>query len=191
MPNDRATSGPPGRPPEPWASFLVALDNKIDQNVDLHCIGGFVVTVQFGSSRATSDIDILAAVPHEKLADLQRIAGERSILHRKFKVYLQPVTIATYPEDYESRLVRMWPDIPFKYLRLYSLEPHDLALTKLERNSDVDRQDIRDLAEAGLINPTTLRQRYEAEVRPNLVSRIEKHNLTLTLWVEMCWPPRN
>jgi hypothetical protein len=74
------------------------------------------------------------------------------------------------------------------HLRLYSLEAHDLALTKLERNADVDRQDVMSLAQARYLDPRTLRDRYVSELRPNLASGVEKHDLTLTLWTEMCWP---
>jgi hypothetical protein len=186
---DKSTARPgPTGPPEPWASFLRALDALLKETVNLHCIGGFVITRQFRISRETSDIDVLAAVPNRMLAELQGLAGLGSDLHRRFKVYLQPVTITTYPEQYESRLARMWPSLKLEHLRLYALEPHDLALTKLERNSDVDRQDILDLARAGHLDPTTLRERYVKEFRPNLVSGLEKHDLTLDLWIEMCWP---
>lgn len=178
-----ARAGPTG-PPEPWASFLKALDALLKERVHLHCIGGFAITMQFGISRATSDIDILAAVPNRMLAELQRLAGLGSDLHRRFKVYLQPVTIATYPEQYESRLARMWPSLKVEHLRLHALEPHDLALTKLERNSDVDRQDVEALARAGDLDPTTLRERYVKEFRPNLLSAVEKHDLTMDLWEE-------
>lgn len=176
------------RPPEPWRSFLIALDGRLEKTVDLHCIGGFAITMQFGLSRATSDIDVLTAIPRRELASLQEIAGQGSELHRRFKVFLQPVTIVTYPEDYERRLIRMWPRFGLAHLRLSALEAHDLALTKLERNSDVDRQDILALAGAGLIHAETLRDRYQREFRPNLVSNVEKHDLTIELWIEMCWP---
>jgi hypothetical protein len=144
--------------------------------------------MQFGLSRTTADIDVLAAVPDRELANLQRLAGQGSDLQKRFKLYLQTVTVACYPEDYEQRLIRMWPHFKLAHLRLYALEPHDLALTKLERNSDVDRQDVLDLARADLLDPTTLRQRYAEEFRPNLASNAEKHDLTLDLWIEMCWP---
>jgi len=175
-------------PPEPWASFIRALDEAIDVDVQLHCLGGFVVTLQFGLSRATSDIDVLAAVPNHKLCELQLIAGEGSDLHHRYGVYLQPVTVAQYPEDYESRLIPMWPEFGLQRLRLYALEAHDLVLTKLERNVDVDRQDVQDLAAAGHLNQTTLRERYLAEFRPNLPTGAEKEDLTLELWIDMCWP---
>lgn len=175
-------------PPEPWASFIRALDEALDVDVQLHCLGGFVVTLQFGFSRATSDIDILTALPKHKLSELQLLAGEGSTLHKRYGVYLQPVTVAQYPENYESRLIPMWPEFDVKHLRLYALEAHDLALTKLERNVDVDRQDVQDLAAAGHLNQTALRHRYMTEFRPNLATGAEKHDLTLELWIDMCWP---
>lgn len=180
-----------GSPPEPWGSFLKALNDMLKAPVDLHCIGGFAITMQYGLSRTTSDIDVLPASPSERLAELQQLAGEGSELHRRFQVYLQVVAITNYPEDYESRLIRMWPNFKLERLRLFSLEAHDLALTKIERNTEVDRQDVLSLAQAGYLNPRTLRERYEKEFRPNLVSGAERHDLTLALWTEMCWPAVN
>ena len=188
MPDKSVPRGRSPKPPVPWVGFLEALDGLLDATVDLHCIGGFAITMQFGLSRETSDLDILGAVPSGALAELQKLAGEGSDLHQRCRVYLQPVAVATYPENYESRLIRMWPDFPLGHLRLFSLEPHDLALTKLERNIDVDRQDVLGLAAAGLINATTLRDRYETEFRPNVVSGAERFDLTLRLWSDMCWP---
>jgi hypothetical protein len=37
----------------------------------------------------------------------------------------------------------------------------------------------------GALNPETLRERYPEELRPYLVGRIEWHDQTLDLWVEM------
>jgi hypothetical protein len=189
MPREQRSRGErKGGPPEPWKSFLTALDGLLTEPVELHCIGGFVVTMQYGLSRATADIDILPASPNEDLVRLQQLAGAGSDLHRRFKIYVQVVPIASYPEDYESRLVQMWPRFKLDQLRLYALEAHDLALTKLERNADVDRQDVLSLAQAGHLDPATLRDRYVKEFRPNLASDAEKHDLTLDLWIEMCWP---
>jgi Nucleotidyltransferase of unknown function (DUF6036) len=174
--------------PEPWGRFLRALDSLLTEAIDLHCLGGFAVTMQYGLSRTTADIDVLAATPAGRLSELQHLAGEGSDLHRRFGVYLQSVRTVMYPENYEARLIRMWPDQPFEHLRLFALEAHDLALTKLERNSDVDREDVQALARAGFINEAALRERYETEYRPNLASGERKHDLTMGLWVEMCWP---
>lgn len=173
---------------QPWGRFLETLDGLLVEPVDLHCLGGFAMTMQYGLSRTTADIDVLTAVPAGRLRDLQRLAGEGSDIHRRFGVYLQAVKIATYPDNYETRLIRMWPGQAFERLKLFALEAHDLSLTKLERNSDVDREDVQALARAGFINETTLRERYTTEYRPNLASGEKKLDLTMKLWVEMCWP---
>jgi hypothetical protein len=185
---DSEFEGSGAQPPEPWASFLTVFDQLLEEPVDLHCIGGFVMTMQFGLSRTTGDIDILPANSGRTLAQIQPLAGVGSALHKQFKVYVQPVGIVTYPENYESRLIRMWPEFRLGRLRIYALEPHDLALTKLERNHEVDRQDVLGLARAGYLDAERLRDRYAKEVRPNLVSGVEKCDLTLALWIEMCWP---
>ena len=151
----------------------------------MHCIGGFALTTQFGFPRSTADIDILTAVPATRLRSLQNLAGEGSELHRRFKVYLQVVRMITYPENYAIRLIRLWPRFEIEKLGLYVLEAHDLALTKLERNSDVDRQDLLWLAREDLIDVRTLNERYLKEFRPNAVGRVETCDGTLALWTEM------
>ena len=57
-----------------------------------------------------------------------------SPLQKKHRVYIDHVGVANYPDDYESRLVRVFP--VWSKVRLWALEPHDLALTKLERSND-------------------------------------------------------
>lgn len=66
-------------------------------------------------------------------------------LHRKYGIYLDRVTVAQAPYEYESRLTEMIPRV-FQHLRLMALDPYDLALTKLERNIERDRSDVRHLA---------------------------------------------
>lgn len=174
----------PVDPKEPWRSFLLAIDEKLDEAVSLHCIGGFAVTLYYGVSRTTSDLDFLVADgPHAAL--LQSIAGTGTELQRRFKVSVHPVAIVTYPEDYRSRLVPMWETLPARYLRLFALEAYDLALTKLERNQDIDRDDISALAEKGLLEESILEQRYRAEVRPNIVAGVDRCDLTMEIWAEI------
>lgn len=49
------------------------------------------------------------------------------------------------PENYEDRLTEIRPKV-FKHLRLLALDPYDLALSKLERNIQRDRDDGMHLA---------------------------------------------
>jgi hypothetical protein len=57
-------------PAQPWASFLRELDELLKAAVELHCLGGFVVTQQYGIGRETSDIDFLSAVARSREDDL-------------------------------------------------------------------------------------------------------------------------
>lgn len=94
--------------------------------------------------------------------------------------------IATPPEDYEERLVPLYAGA-WKHLRLFALEAHDVALSKLERNSERDRYDVQQLATAGYLNSKTLRERYYKELRPNFLAHETRHDLTLKLWLEAYW----
>jgi hypothetical protein len=118
---------------------------------------------------------------------LIEIGGKGSALHQKHKVYLDAVTVATPPENYEERLVPMFPGA-WRRLRLFALEAHDLALSKLERNIERDRDDVQQLARAGHLRADILRERNYAELRPNLLAHEARHDLTLRLWLESYWP---
>jgi hypothetical protein len=151
--------------PKPWDAFLEDLDQSLEEPVELHCLGGFVLTMLYGLKRPTADVDVLAVQPR--------------IDHR---VYLQLVTVLeAYPEDYDERLTEMFPGA-FQNLRLFALDPYDLALTKLRRNSQRDREDILHLAKAAPLDIETLRARYR-EMRP-LLANPEREDLTLRLWIE-------
>ena len=168
---------------EPWRSFLVDLDSLVDHEVHLHCCGGFVVTMRHGLPRTTADLDVLSVVPHDDMRLLAVAAGQGSDLHKKHGVYLDVVTVASYPDEYETRLIPMEVG-PLSHLRLFALEAHDLALTKLTRNSDRDRADVEFLATAAPLDPSLLRERYTREVRPYL-DRPEREDLTIELWLEI------
>lgn len=172
--------------PEPWRSFFDELDTQLSEPVELHCMGGFVVIHVYGVGRTTNDCDFIGWIPNSAGALLLELGGKGSALHRKHRVYLDPVTIANYPDDYESRLTPIF-DARWRFLRLFALEAHDIALSKLERNWERDRDDVQRLAAAGHIGPQVLRERYEKELRSYL-ARPEREDLTLRLWIESYWP---
>jgi|CXWL01.1.fsa_nt_gi hypothetical protein len=167
--------------PEPWCSFLSEVDAFIIDETHLHCLGGFVVKFLYGYKRETSDIDFLTLVG--RTDDLIEFAGERSDLAGRFGVYLDPVGVAPTPEDYEERLVEMFPGTLDK-LRLWALDPYDIVLTKLERNTSIDRQDVQHLAETVPLDLDILRQRYLDEFRV-YVKNERREDQTLDLWIEM------
>lgn len=180
----------PAAPVEPWRSFLEDLDGLLKGPVELRCLGGFVVTQQYGIGRETSDIDFLAVIAQSPEDDVEALAGRGAKLNRKYRLYMQYVGVVTPPADYASRLVRMFPSAPWKRLKLFALDATDIALSKLERNAERDREDVLRLAGAGHLDPQVLRNRYHEELRPYLLNKHSWHHKTLELWLEMAWPSR-
>ena len=66
---------------------------------------------------------------------------------------------------------------------LLALDPYDLALTKLERNIERDRSDVRYLARSVPFDLAVLKERYLTELRPYL-GNPKREDLTLKLWIE-------
>ena len=167
---------------EPWRSFLNELDRIATSTVRLDCIGGFVVTMLYGLSRPTADVDVLEIAPRAAADAFSAVAMFGGPLFKKYGVYLDRVTVAQPPYEYESRLQEMFPGA-FQNLRLMALDPYDLALTKLERNIERDRSDVRYLARTVALDLTLLRDRYDQELRPYL-GNPKREDLTLKLWIE-------
>jgi hypothetical protein len=71
----------------------------------------------------------------------------------------------------------------FRHLLLMALDPYDLALTKLERNIERDRNDVRYLARTVPFDLDLFRERYQSELRPYL-GNPKREDLTLKLWIE-------
>jgi Nucleotidyltransferase of unknown function (DUF6036) len=88
----------------------------------------------------------------------------------------------------EDRLADMVP-AHFQKLRPYAPGPYDLVLSKLERNSPKDRDDAEYLAQSCDLELEVLRERNEKEMRPYLANQA-RHDLTLKLWLESCFPGR-
>jgi len=171
-----------GKVPEPWLSFLREVDQALEGPVEVHCLGAFALRVLSGLSHPTADIDVVEVAPRKATRHLLAIAGEGSLLWRKYRLYIDKVGVAQYPENYASRLVDITPR-GLRRLRVMALEPHDVALAKLARNSPRDREDVAFLVQNGVLDAHVLRSRFETELRPHL-SNPEREALTLDLWLE-------
>ncbi len=166
---------------EPWLSFLREIDDFVSEPTQVHCLGGFVVTVVYELDRATSDLDTLPLVGHSE--ELFQFAREGSLLSQRYGLYLDRVGIATLPENYEDRLSEVF-DGSFEKLKIFVLDPYDLALAKIERNGDIDREDVRHLARVVPFDLDVLSRRYHNELRVYL-GNPEREDLTLKLWLDM------
>jgi hypothetical protein len=169
--------------PEPWNRFLCELDKQLTENVELVCLGAFVLSILYRLARPTSDVDVLSIAPAAQRERILRLAGEGSPLHKKYRVYIQYVTVAPGIDGYETRLTEMFPGV-FEHLRYLALDPYDLALSKIERNSSKDREDVKYLAHVVPLDLKMLAERYQGSVRPFL-GNPQREDLTLQLWIEM------
>jgi hypothetical protein len=174
---------PSNFPLEPWKSFFAEIDGSLEEEVVLHCLGGFVMTTLYGLIRPTADVDFLPVGSPAATESIVGLAGQGSILHKKYKVYFQVVGVAPIPVNYDERLTEMFPGT-FDHFRLLALDPYDLALSKIERNNQKDRDDVKHLARTVPLDLNKLQVRYQNELRPDLANP-EREDLTLKLWVEI------
>ena len=145
--------------PTRWTAILQDVDRLLRSAVELHCLGGFVLSALYDLPRPTGDVDYIAAMPSEAVTELESIAGQGSALHKQHGLYFQYVTVADVPEDYAFRLTELFPG-EFARLRLFALDVHNLVLAKLVRNSPVDLEDAKFLAKAGRLDKSVLELRY-------------------------------
>jgi len=68
-------------------------------------------------------------------------------------------------------------------LRLFVLDPYDLVLSKLTRNLDVDFEDAKHLVRSQNLDLDVLEARYNIELRPYVQGPVERHDLTMRLWL--------
>ena len=168
---------------EPWNSLLVDLDRGLSTPLVLHCLGGFAINLTYGLPRQTADNDVCEVAPSNAKIDVLRLAGEGSPLHTKHHVFVQVVKMASLPYYYEERLNEPFRGA-FRQLQLLVLDPHDLALSKLGRNSDVDIEDVKFLGASVPLDIDLLRLRYYEEVRPYLTGPPERGDSTVDLWCD-------
>jgi len=124
----------------------------------------------------------LNSAPRDAGQTLMELGSRGSALHQRHKVYLDRVTVARIPENYEDRLMEMFSGA-YRFLHVMALDPYDLALSKLERNTRKDRDDVRFLARITPFDLAVLRDRYGAEMRWQL-GVPEREDLTLELWID-------
>ena len=171
----------------PWKQFLDELDPLLGEMllgepIELHCIGGFAVVAAYDLQRSTNDLDYVTLIPAHCGQDLEQLAGQESALARKYKVHVHRASIASLPTNYEDRLSEVFAG-RFRNIRLFVLDPYDLVLSKLSRNIERDREDVKHLVRTQKLDPTILRERYN-ELRVNLIGPPETHEATLEFWIE-------
>lgn len=61
---------------EPWKSFFAEIDAPLNQEVVLHCLGGFVAKIIYDLPRETSDVDVLPIASNNEIDSVISMALE-------------------------------------------------------------------------------------------------------------------
>lgn len=163
--------------PPPWAEFLAAVDKSLSHAVEVHCVGGFILSLLHEIPRSTADLDYIDIYPDSQ--ELEHLAGRESELTKKYKVFFHRVGgISDFPEDYQTRMSET--PLGLQKLSLKALDPYDLALSKLTRNNPKDMEDVKFLAKKLGLSFATLYGRWEKEMKP-WVPHAERHETTLNV----------
>ena len=135
--------------PEPWLSFLRELDSAVETEIRLDCMGGFVVTMVYGFSRPTADLDVLEIAPREAGKAMLELGVQGGRLHKKYKIYRYEGTMQTACLRLMGKklLVALTMEGKFAGEGLQSIDEDDDMLSAMAREL-VERNGIGETADA-------------------------------------------
>lgn len=149
-------------------SFLDRLDEalaalaKAGERFDMYHLGRSALVLHYGFQLSTDDVDIVGLHESELEERAIELFGKESTLAKNLQLYLElvPPAFPPLPRWFRKRA----DEVPggWKVIRLWKLEVHDFAVTKLKSFRPKDRQDLQNLCDRGLLNAARLRDSLEA-----------------------------
>jgi hypothetical protein len=131
---------------------------KAGERLDLYHIGRSALILQHELRASTEDIDVveLRNSPLERKA--RELFGKGSDKYRKLGMYLDlvPQGLPPVPQWFRGRCREVPGD--WKVIRIWQLESHDLAASKLKSFRAQDKEDLRFMCDEGLLSPAELRK---------------------------------
>jgi hypothetical protein len=130
------------------------------QRMDLYHLGRTALMVGYGATFATKDIDIVQLrTPLEEKA--HALFGKDSAKAKELGLYLDLVPQPLPPVS--NGFCRRSKEVQgnWQVIRLWELEPNDLAATKMRAFRPQDRQDLQFLCDLGVLQVDQLRQSME------------------------------
>lgn len=125
--------------------------------VNVYLAGGMAVHL-YTSDRVTTDVDAefgaRVFIPNDLIVDVTLEDGTREAVH--FDTNYNS-TFALMHEDYTDDAISL--DMGIEHIRLYVLSPLDLAVSKIARFADNDKDDIAALVRLGLTSADEIEQR--------------------------------
>ncbi len=122
--------------------LLKALDNRLDEELEIILCGGAAGILKGSLARDTLDIDLITSIP--KISHysnlIQAIADEYSLSPRWLNDGAKGY-VSYLPEDFKTRMEKL--NNNFKYLRVFLLSNSDLFIMKLAALRAEDIPDIK------------------------------------------------
>ena len=166
-------------------AFLAELDRQIEpsaeplERLDLFHIGRSALVMHHGSTSSTSDFDVVQM--DQRLESIAiELFGKGTSNAQRLGMYLElvPQGIPPVPQNFRGHCTEVAG--PWRVLRLWRLDPHDLAVTKLKSFRPQDREDLQYLCDGGLIQEAPLDRRAGERIpvvrrrRPSASARIQE-----------------
>ena len=145
------------------ASALRKLLERLEQRLALsrplavYLAGGMAVHL-YTAARVTTDVDAefgaRILIPNDLMVEVTLEDGTPQVVY--FDTNYNP-TFALMHEDYQDDAIEL--DLGLEHIRLFVLSPVDLAVSKIARLAENDRDDIRSLVRIGLTTADEIEQR--------------------------------
>jgi hypothetical protein len=149
--------------------FLAAIDAKWKavggEPITLQVIGSAALMLQCDYDRGTKDGDILESkeIPPAVKTQLLALADKGTDLSKDFRMHIDIVRSAIL--FVPQRLIfHPVPDLRLKNFSVEALDVVDVAVSKLKRFNQSDKNDIRAMADRGLVDHKKLIARFEAAI---------------------------
>jgi hypothetical protein len=132
---------------------------ELDRPLTVFLAGGMAVHL-YTAKRVTTDIDAefagRVAVPADLFVQVELPDGSTEDIYFDSNF---STTLGLIHEDYQQDSVPV--DLGLQHITVRALSPVDLAVSKISRLADPDKEDIRDLVLAGLTNADEIEARAE------------------------------
>jgi hypothetical protein len=160
-------------------TFLTAVDDALETTAVITVIGGSALALAYGVTTYTNDVDTYAS----ELAAVERAA----VVARHatgLDIDVSNSGVAQLPPGFDNRLLRALPHLT--RLRVWVVEAHDLAASKLLRGNDHDRQQLVELHDLVGLERELLLARF-AELMTEYVGDPTEPSWALFHFVEQVW----
>lgn len=140
--------------------YLEEIDKSIEQEVTLIAVGGTAMTL-LGLKEATKDVDFCTLKREER--SIVKAAAEKVKGKIRMDLFSEGYIFSVQlPDDYAKMAKQS--DFKFKKLALKILHPVDIIISKTDRLSERDAEDIKALIREKRIRKKALEQRYREAI---------------------------